>query len=213
MARWDPDAEGRLRQAAIELFIEHGYAAVTITQIAERAGLTRRSYFRYFPDKREVLFAGSEKLITAVAQGLETTDRSAPPLVRIIAMFEDVGEQMIKYLGHAADRRTIIASSTELTERDRTKMAAVAEALTARLVAEGQDRPLAALAGRVGVDLFQSAFDRYLDDSRSTRNWPFHLARAVEDLTILSAESGLKPIAPRRPNSAVPAARASLRSD
>jgi AcrR family transcriptional regulator len=61
MARWDPGAEERLKRAALELYLERGSDNVTVTHIAERAGLTRRSYFRYFPDKREVLFAGSER--------------------------------------------------------------------------------------------------------------------------------------------------------
>lgn len=186
MARWHPDAEGRLRQAAIELFTEYGYDAVTITQIAERAGLTRRSYFRYFPDKREVLFAGSERLAPAVTKVLETTDRRAAPLDRIVTTLVDVGEQMIKHIGHAPDRRTIIASSNELTERERTKLAAVAQAITACFTGEGLDKAVAQLAGRIGVDLFQNAFDRYLDDSRSVVTWSSHLAHAVEDLSKLS---------------------------
>lgn len=78
MARWDPGTEERLTKAALELYREHGYDSVTVTRIAERAGITRRSYFRYFPDKREVLFAGSERLPAAAADAVLAADRSAP---------------------------------------------------------------------------------------------------------------------------------------
>ncbi|MEK8169354.1 helix-turn-helix domain-containing protein [Streptomyces sp. M19] len=78
MARWDPGAEERLKRAALELYLEHGYDSVTVTDIAERAGLTRRSYFRYFPDKREVLFAGSERLAPRWRKRLWRWTRTRP---------------------------------------------------------------------------------------------------------------------------------------
>ena len=78
MVRWDPGTEERLRRAALELFAEHGYDEVTVTQIAERAGITRRSYFRYFPDKREVLFGGSDQLPVALAEAIRAVDDMIP---------------------------------------------------------------------------------------------------------------------------------------
>ncbi|MEU1298149.1 helix-turn-helix domain-containing protein, partial [Streptomyces sp. NPDC005840] len=80
MARWDAGAAERLREAALDLFGEHGYDAVTVTQIAERAGLTRRTFHRHFPDKREILFAGSERLPPAVAEAVLAADPGLPPL-------------------------------------------------------------------------------------------------------------------------------------
>ena len=62
MARWEPDARGRLEKAALDVFRERGYAHTTVGDIAERAGLTERTFFRYFTDKREVLFSGSKEL-------------------------------------------------------------------------------------------------------------------------------------------------------
>lgn len=79
MARGDPGAEGRLKRAALELYLERGYDNVTVTDIAERAGLTRRSYFRYFPDKREVLFAGEERLPPALAEAVLAAGPNATP--------------------------------------------------------------------------------------------------------------------------------------
>src|SRR4051795_5612038 len=84
MARWDPGAEERLKRAALELYLERGYDNVTVTQIAERAGLTRRSYFRYFPDKREVLFAGSERLPPILEEAVMAADEDAAPLAAVL---------------------------------------------------------------------------------------------------------------------------------
>src|SRR3954462_8877153 len=75
MGRWEPDAEGRFRAAAIELFGEIGYEQTTVAAIAQRAGLTARTFFRYFSDKREVLFNGSERLQQAMADAVG----NAPP--------------------------------------------------------------------------------------------------------------------------------------
>lgn len=82
MSRWDPGTEERLKKAALELCGEHGYDSVTVSQIAERAGITRRSYFRYFPDKREVLFAGSEQLPVAVAAAVLDAEKGLSPCRR-----------------------------------------------------------------------------------------------------------------------------------
>jgi AcrR family transcriptional regulator len=87
MARWDPDAGGRLQQAALELYLERGYSDVTVAEIAESVGLTKRTFFRYFADKREVLFAGAQEfqagVLTAVS---EAADDVAPIDVVVTAL-------------------------------------------------------------------------------------------------------------------------------
>ena len=61
MGRWEPDARDRLERAALELFVEHGFDPVTVPEITARAGLTTRTFFRHFADKREVLFADADR--------------------------------------------------------------------------------------------------------------------------------------------------------
>src|SRR5438477_11303881 len=85
MGRWEPDARGRLEQAALELFQERGYARTTVEDIAARAGLTERTFFRYFTDKREVLFSGSAALETLLVETIRAAPPSVVPLAAVTA--------------------------------------------------------------------------------------------------------------------------------
>src|ERR1700721_2045587 len=80
MARWEPDARQRLVAAALDLFTEQGYDDTTVAQIADRAGLTKSTFFRHFPDKREVLVAGQDTLCRLLAEGIAAAPESATPL-------------------------------------------------------------------------------------------------------------------------------------
>jgi AcrR family transcriptional regulator len=163
MARWDPGAEQRLRKAALELYAEHGYDAVTVNQIAEHAGLTRRSYFRYFPDKREVLFAGSERLPAAVIQALLAVDPALRPWPAVLEAAADVGERLVEIAEDSAVRRSVIAASPELQERERTKLASVTVALREGLEQRGVPPVDAALVAQLGAAVFQNAFSCWID--------------------------------------------------
>ena len=114
MARWEPQAAERLRTAALELFAEHGYDNVTVAQITERAGLTRRTFSRYFADKRDVLFAGSERLPPALADALLRADRSLPPFAALVQGIIKVGEHVRAAAAELADSISA-AKSAELT--------------------------------------------------------------------------------------------------
>jgi AcrR family transcriptional regulator len=165
MPRWDPQAEERLRTAAIELFLELGYENVTVAQIADRAGLTRRTFSRYFTDKRDVLFAGSERLPGLLAEALSRADPQLAPFDALLTALADVGAVVgARVAPHAAQRREVIARSPELQERGRTKFAAVANALAAGLVQRGSDPASATLLADVGVAILRTGFDRWIDD-------------------------------------------------
>lgn len=164
MPRWDPQAEERLRAAAIELFLELGYENVTVTQIAARAGLTRRTFSRYFTDKRDVLFAGSERLPPALAEALLGADSELSPFEALMTALAEVGAELADRVApHAAQRRAVIAGSPELQERGRTKFAAVADALAAALRQRGVEALHARLLAEVGVAIFRSGFDRWAE--------------------------------------------------
>jgi AcrR family transcriptional regulator len=163
MARWDPGAEERLKRAALELYLERGYDNVTVTHIAERAGLTRRSYFRYFPDKREVLFAGSERLPPALAEAVLTADPNAAPLAATLDALARVGAQLVEQVDGATERRAVIDASPELQERERTKTAAITEAIRDALKQRQVNAGTAELVAQLATVAFQNAFRHWIE--------------------------------------------------
>jgi len=172
--RWDPEAATRLQTAAIELFLELGYENVTVAEIADRAGLSRRTFSRYFADKRDVLFAGSDQLPPALATAVLAAAPALAPYAALVTALADVGAELADRVAPlAAQRRAVVAGSPELQERGRTKFADVAVALAGALRKRGVDASDSRLLASVGVAIFQSGFDRWVDDpdaaSLSTR--------------------------------------------
>ncbi|MBV9796234.1 MAG: TetR family transcriptional regulator [Actinobacteria bacterium] len=159
MPRWEPEARDRLRDAALELFLAHGYDNVTVAQITERAGLTRRTFSRYFTDKRDVLFAESEQLPAVLAAAVGRADPDLAPFAAMLTALGEVGDLVAD--AHAAERRAIVQGSPELQERGRTKFAAVTSALAAALEQRGASPATATLLAPVGIAIFRSAFDRW----------------------------------------------------
>jgi AcrR family transcriptional regulator len=163
MPRWEPQARDRLRDAALELFLAHGFDNVTVAQITERAGLTRRTFSRYFTDKRDVLFAGSEQLPEVLAAAIGRADPDLAPFAALLTALTEVGDLLADQVAHAAERRAIVEASPELQERGRTKFAAVTSALTEALVQRGAEAATAALLAPVGTAIFWAAFDRWAE--------------------------------------------------
>ena len=163
MPRWDPCAEDRLREAALELFLEHGYENVTVAEITERAGLTRRTFSRYFTDKRDVLFAGSEQLPAVLARSVRHADDTLSPFEALLTALVDVAGGLADQALLAAQRRAVVQASPELQERGRTKIAAATEAVADALRDRGTAEPQATLLAQVGVAIFRTAFERWTD--------------------------------------------------
>jgi AcrR family transcriptional regulator len=161
MPRWEPEARERLRDAALELFLAHGFENVTVAQITERAGLTRRTFSRYFADKRDVLFAGSEQLPEVLAGAIRRADPAVPPFEALLAGLTEVGDLLAMRVSHAADRRAIVNASPELQEREGTKFAAVTATMAAALEQRGTEAATASVLAPVGTAIFRAAFDRW----------------------------------------------------
>src|SRR3954467_9909661 len=121
MGRWQPDARGRLQKAAMELYRERGFEQTTVADIAAQAGLTERTFFRYFADKREVLFSGStelrERMGAAVAEGPE----GSPPLEAVAAALDATAEVFAERHVHARRRQHVLAANPVLAEREAAK--------------------------------------------------------------------------------------------
>jgi AcrR family transcriptional regulator len=168
MSRWQPDARARLQQAALALYGERGYEETTVAEIAERAGLTKRTFFRYFADKREVLFWGSELLEQQMVAAIEAAPASASALGMIGAALDAAAVRFDEVREFAGLRYRIIASSHELQERELIKGASLAAALAGALRARGVGDTAAALAARTGTTIMGLAFEQWAGDPDQT---------------------------------------------
>jgi len=170
MGRWEPNARGRLEQAAMELYSERGFDQTTVAEIAARAGLTERTFFRHYADKREVLFGGSESLAELLVSAVAGAPDSTRPLDMVTAALEEVGVLIEESRGRdfARARRNIIAANTELQERELSKLDSWADTLAGALRERGEGDPAATLAAETGIVIFRVAFDRWVggDDDR-----------------------------------------------
>jgi AcrR family transcriptional regulator len=162
MARWQPDARGRLEQAAMELYAERGYEQTTVAEIAERAGLTARTFFRYFADKREVLFSGSDALHERLVAALDAAPASATPLGAVAAALGAAAEVIGDDHDHSRRRQAIIVANAELQERELIKFAAWTRTLADGLRRRGVEEPTASLAAQAGAAAFRVGFERWL---------------------------------------------------
>lgn len=164
MARWLPDARRRLVGAALELFGEQGYDRTTVAEIAERAGLTKSTFFRHFPDKREVLFAGQDMLCELLTSGIAGAPASSTPLEAVGAALDSASAFFTEEQRTYGPRlQAVIASNSELRERDAMKSAGFATAMTDALHARGVPDPTATVAAELGVLAFKRAFARWTD--------------------------------------------------
>jgi AcrR family transcriptional regulator len=161
MGRWEPNAADRLREAAMELYLERGFEQTTVADIAERAGLTARTFFRYFADKREVLFGGAERLQAAMVTALESAPASASPIQAIAAALE-AAAQLLTDHEFSQRRQSVITATAELRERELIKMASLSAALGGALRERVVPEPEASLAAEAGIAVFRVAFERWV---------------------------------------------------
>jgi AcrR family transcriptional regulator len=165
MVRWEPDARGRLERAALALYGERGFEHTTVVEIAERAGLTERTFFRYFTDKREVLFAGAGALQDLLVNAVVDAPQSAAPIDAIATALEAAAAIFQKRRDYSVQRQTVITANPELQERELIKLARLASALADALRRRGVSDPAAGLAAEAGISVFKIAFERWISDS------------------------------------------------
>ena len=180
MARWEPDAQGRLQQAAMALFRERGYAEVTVAEIADRAGLTKRTFFNHFTDKREVLFAGAKAFEASIVKHLTEAGDDLDPIDAAIVALTRGGLELSQYADFARARRDLIASSPELQERDLIKMTSLASAIAEALRQRHVPARTATLTAQAAVAVFTTAYGDWVDDS--TADLDTLMQRSLADL-------------------------------
>lgn len=180
MGRWEPDARGRLLRAALDLFTEQGYEATTTAQIAERAGLTKTTFFRHFPDKREVLFIGQGTLVELATAGVAGAPAGRLPLDLVAESLDAMtAVHTDEQRGYGPRLHAVIAANHELRERAAFKRSSIAAAITQALLAYGVDEPAAGLAAELGTRAYYLGFERWTEPA-NTRAFP-ELAQAALD--------------------------------
>jgi AcrR family transcriptional regulator len=192
MPRWEPGARERLVVAAVELFAEQGYDATTVTQIAERAGVTKSTLFRYFPDKREILAAGQETLSQLLTHGIAEAPADATPLEAVASGLERVSSamgQMNRDLGPRM--KAAVAASAELRDRDALKSVGLAADMTRALIERAVPEPTAQLAAELGVLAFKRGYTQWSIEERDSGHTLAHYAlAALDELRAASAALG-----------------------
>ncbi|MEU2032300.1 TetR/AcrR family transcriptional regulator [Nocardia amamiensis] len=182
MGRWEPNARGRLELAALELYTQRGFEQTTVAEIAKRAGLTERTFFRHFADKREVLFPGGTTLQDALADAVARAPETAAPIEATAAAVEAVGAVLEERRDFSRQRQAVIDANTELRERELIKLASLAAAVAGALRERGVAEPAAHLAAETGIAVLRVALRRWHDEA-NTKELPRLVRESFDELT------------------------------
>lgn len=172
----------------MELYRERGYENTTVAEIAQRAGLTERTFFRHYADKREVLFAGAYELQELLVTKVSEAPAERAPVETITDALLDLADTMFAASREfAVQRQAIIAANAELRERELTKMATLGSAVAAALRGRGVSEPAASLAAEAGVAIFKVAFERWTSQA-GTLPLATYVRESADELALLTAQ-------------------------
>jgi AcrR family transcriptional regulator len=164
MGRWEPNARGRLAQAALTLYAERGFDHTTVAEIARLAGLTERTFFRHFADKREVLFYGTDMARDLLARAVADAPAAATPMDAVGAALQAAGAALQENPERVRLRDAVVSANAELRERELTKLAAFASAMAGALRDRGIPEPAARLSAETGMAVFKAALARWITE-------------------------------------------------
>jgi AcrR family transcriptional regulator len=164
MGRWQPNSQHRLVLAALDLFEERGYERTTVVEIAERAGLTKSTFFRHFPDKREVLFGG-DTMTGLLVEGIAAAPAGASPLEAVAHALDAIGKEAFTPARRefVARRRAVIAANPELQEREALKALSLTGSMIDALKLRGTSDLTAYVASQLGSLAWKLAYDCWID--------------------------------------------------
>ncbi|NMO92170.1 TetR/AcrR family transcriptional regulator [Actinomycetospora sp. TBRC 11914] len=188
MGRWVPGARGRLQRAAFELFAERGFEQTTVAEIAARAELTERTFFRHFTDKREVLFAGQDELTTRIVAALAAAPAELSALDAAVVAVEASAEVLGPRPDGPRARQTVIDAHPELRERELIKMEGLVAAIAEGLGRRGVPAAAASLAASSAVAVFRMGFERWIGDDGG-RGVEEHIREALVELREVAGAS------------------------
>jgi AcrR family transcriptional regulator len=192
MGRWEPNARGRLAQAALELYADQGFEQTTAAEIARRAGLTERSFFRHFADKREPLFYGMDSVRDLVVSAIADVPSAAGPVDAVGAALQAVAAMVEETPEFARTRYSVVSANTELRERELVKLAEIAAAMAGALRGRGVPELAASLVAETGVAVYRVAFARWISEQGqssqpSEQDLPRFLHESMSELKDLLA--------------------------
>ena len=187
MARWEPGAAERLQKAALDLFVSRGFEQTTAADIAQAAGLTQRTFFRYFGDKRDVLFHGQDQFVQVFLSGIDAAPTDAPAMELVASALASAASLFPNSRRpYALMRQTVIDENPALRERERHKLADLAGEIAGALRARGIREPAATLAAESGTSVFGVAFNQWIRE-RQRRSLADIMAADLDELAALNA--------------------------
>ncbi len=186
------------------LYRERGFEKTTVEDIAARAGLTERTFFRYFADKREVLFWGAKPLQDLLVDGVASAPAKATPIDAVAQSLVAVAAGFEERRDFSRQRQALITAHAELMERELAKLASLGAAIAATLRRRGVPEPAATLAAETGITVFKLAFEHWLRDAKR-RAFAHHIRALFEEIRAVTAGKATRPARPR------PAPRATRR--
>ncbi|MGV9855848.1 TetR family transcriptional regulator [Streptomyces sp. NPDC003442] len=187
MGRWEPGASGRLREAALTLYLEHGFEQTMVADIADRAGVTARTFFRYFADKREVLFDGASELAEKSLTALEAAPATASTLEAVAAALDAAAEMIGRDRELARKRHAVIMANADLRERELIKLDHMSAAFADGLRRRGAGDSEASLAAETGSAVYRVAFQRWVDAADDDLNLRDAIRQSFAQLRTLTA--------------------------
>jgi AcrR family transcriptional regulator len=192
MGRWEPNARLRLAEAALQLFGERGYEQTTVAEIAKRAGLTERTFFRHYADKREVLFDGSAVMEGLLAEAVAGAPESAEPIDAVRAGLDALSTVFDGRHEQSRRRQAVIVANAELRERELIKLASLSAALADALRRRGVPASAADLAAEAGMAVLKIGYERWVaaDEERPLRQL---LRETLAELRTVTAGTGPAP--------------------
>ena len=170
----------------MELYVERGFENTTVAEIAERAGLSERTFFRHFSDKREVLFSGSAGLAELLTERVAAAPKTAAPLDIVSAALQAAGAVIQERGEWSKQRQAVIDANPELRERELIKLASLASAVAEALRRRGVKGPSASLTAEAGIAAFKVAFERWVQQP-TKRNLPRLIRESLDDLKAITA--------------------------
>ncbi|OXM62701.1 TetR family transcriptional regulator [Amycolatopsis vastitatis] len=191
MVRWEPGAAERLQKAALELFATRGFEQTTTMEIAESVGLTERTFFRHFSDKREVLFSGQQVLVDAFLAGVDAAPPDASPLEIVASSLRSAGSFFPdERRAHSRTRQSVIDQNPALRERERHKLASIATMVAEAMRRRGIGEVAATLAAESGATVFAIAFTQWIreGEQRSLTDIAAEVLRELLTLTATASE-------------------------